>query len=232
MPRAHRPPRSRTRPGARRRSDPPRGPTRNVQPRCGGDLAGAHDGAELVLSALNPRDMRAFRDDAFGLVAVRRDSDEKQHLRREAFGGSQGAQRAEREAREDEGTIRLPGFQPASRRDDVLRFAGAAVVRPRGPAHTPEMEAERRERESSGQEARGAVHDFRAHRSPEPGMRVRHERRPGRSRRRTQERLQGARGTRNLERRELHGGRVPHRNDVSTRPFSDAPVEFHRPGRL
>jgi hypothetical protein len=43
------------------------------------------------------------------------------------------------------------------------------------------MEAQGRKRESSGQEARGAMHDLRAHRSPEPGMRVRDERRPGRN---------------------------------------------------
>src|SRR5664280_2732009 len=74
----------------------------------GGDLAGARDGAELVVSTLDPRDVRAPGDRAFGLVLVRRNADEEQHLGREALGGPQGAQRPEREAREDEGAIRLP----------------------------------------------------------------------------------------------------------------------------
>ena len=105
----------------------------------GGDLAGARGGAELVVSALNPRDVCVLGDDAFGLVPVRRNSDEEQHLGRETLGGPQGAERPEREAREDEGAVRLPGSQPASGRDDVFRLARAAVVRPRGRAHAPEI---------------------------------------------------------------------------------------------
>ena len=197
---------------------------------------------ELVPLPLHPDDVPPLKGLRLLLrPAVQRDADEEKDVGAHDGRGARGAERPEREPREDEGPVRVPLPREADGGDEVVRLAAPVVVDALRRPDAPEVEPEGAEVEPFREELRGAVDDLRVHRPAEQRVRVGDDGGPRRVSRRAEERLERARRAGEREGEHSDGGHVA--EELSTRGGADrarprcydrptVPMESHPHTRL
>lgn len=150
---------------------------------------------KLVRLALHPDDVPAREGAGFVLgPPVERDPDEEEDVGLHDRRGAGRAERAERKAGDDEGTLGVPFPEVPDGGDEVARLAAAVVEAPLGGADPPEVESKGGEVEAVGQEPRGPVDGLRVHRTAEQRVRVRDDGGSDGSRRQPKQPLEGSGG--------------------------------------